>query len=69
MNNSRTKKSFFIMITSGIRQILTILLAFVSRTVFIYVLGAEYLGLNGLFSNILQILSLSELGIGTAISL
>lgn len=68
MNNSRTKKSFFIMITSGIRQILTILLAFVSRTVFIYVLGAEYLGLNGLFSNILQILSLSELGIGTAIS-
>lgn len=47
----------------------TILLAlnFVSRRVFIDSLGVEYLGLNGLFSNILAMLSLAELGVGTAI--
>lgn len=68
MNNSRTKKSLLTMFTGSVRQILTVLLAFVSRTIFIYYLGAEYLGLNGLFSNILSILALSELGIGSAIS-
>lgn len=30
-------------------------------------LAADYLGINGLFSNILTMLSLAELGIGTAI--
>lgn len=49
------------MAMSSMRQLLTILLTFVSRTAFIYTLGAEYLGLNGLFSNILSILALSEL--------
>lgn len=56
------------MAMSSVRQLLTILFTFVSRTVFIYILGAEYLGLNGLFSNILSILALSELGIGSAIA-
>ena len=68
MENSRTKNSALTMMLSGMRQVFTILLAFVSRTVFIYTLGAEYLGLNGLFSNILSILALSELGIGAAIA-
>lgn len=49
-------------------KLLTLILSFASRTVFIYTLGAEYLGLNGLFSNILSFLALSELGLGTAIS-
>jgi O-antigen/teichoic acid export membrane protein len=49
-------------------QFLTLVLAFASRTVFIKSLGAEYLGLNGLFSNILNALSLAEMGIGTAIA-
>ena len=68
MENSRTKNSMLIMATSGVRQVLTLLLSFASRTVFIYVLGASYLGVNGLFSNILAMLSLTELGIGSAIS-
>lgn len=47
-------------------QILGVLISFISRMVFIRTLGAEYLGLNGLFTNILSILSLAELGIGPA---
>lgn len=45
-----------------------ILISFISRIVFIRVLGKEYLGLNGLFTNILTVLSLAELGIGEAIN-
>lgn len=47
-------------------QITSIVLGFVCRTVFSYLLGTEYLGINGLFSNILSILSFTELGIGSA---
>lgn len=42
-------------------------LYFIVRTVFIKELGKTYLGLNGLFSDILTLLSLAELGFGTAI--
>lgn len=48
-------------------QIFTTLISFISRTIFIYILGADYLGVNGLFSNILSMLSLAELGVGSAI--
>ena len=48
-------------------MIVKILLGFGYRTIFVYFLVAEYLGLNGLFSNILTILSLAELGITTSI--
>ena len=40
---------------------------FILRTILIYYLGDKYLGLNSLFTSILQVLNLSELGIGTAI--
>lgn len=49
-------------------QLIIVLLNFINRTFFIRYLGAEYLGLSGLFSNILSMLSLAELGIGVAIS-
>lgn len=68
MAESRVKNTTLSIVTSGIRQLSSIVLQFVSRTVFIYVLGKEYLGLNGLFSNILTLLALSELGIGVAIT-
>lgn len=43
------------------------ILGFASRTVFIYFLGVTYLGINGLYSEILAMLSLTELGFGTAL--
>ena len=55
----------FIMGFAG--QILYMLLGFASRTVFIYCLGETYLGINSIFSSVLSVLSLSELGLGTAI--
>ena len=44
-----------------------ILAMFACRTAFIRILGAGYLGVSGLFGNVLSILSLAELGIGSAI--
>lgn len=49
-------------------NILDSLLGVISRTVFIKVLGAQYLGLAGLLGNVLGILSITELGIASAIS-
>ena len=53
---------------SLITQILLLLLGFGTRTVFIHLLSAEYLGLDGLFASILTIFSLAELGIGNALT-
>ena len=43
-----------------------IIIPFVVRTVMIYYLGVQYLGLNSLFSSVLQVLNLAELGVGSA---
>ena len=51
----------------GFANIIKILLGFVNRSVFIYILSVDYLGINGLFTNILSVLSLAELGVTTAI--
>lgn len=51
-----------------INNILTVLLPFVTRTVIIYTLGIQYAGLSSLFSSVISILNISELGIGSAIS-
>lgn len=67
MSKSRTKNSARNAIVAMIGKIVHMLLSFVCRTIFIQVLGADYLGLNGLFTNILQILSFAQLGIGVAI--
>lgn len=50
-----------------ISKIVNMLLPFLVRAVFIRTLGAEYLGVNGLFSSVLSVLSLAELGFGSAI--
>lgn len=64
---SRMKNSMRNIAYAMLGQFIGLIISFVSRTIFIKYLGAEYLGVHGLFSNILSILSLAELGIGTAI--
>jgi len=56
------------MLFSLISTLFTMVLTFANRTIFIYTLGLNYLGLNGLFTNVLSFLSIAELGIGNAIS-
>ena len=48
-------------------QMLNILMSFIMRTVFVNTLSEAYLGVNGLFTNILMVFSLADLGVGTAI--
>ena len=54
-------------ITAMISNIVTILIGIVSQAIFIKTLGTEYLGINGLFTNIISMLGIVELGIGSAI--
>lgn len=63
----RTRNSL-LNITSGlVGQSLTLGLGFVVRTIFIYQLGSTFLGVSGLFGNILTLFSFAELGFGQAI--
>ena len=66
MTEGRIKNSVRNISYRLLSQVASIILKFVSRTIFIYILGVEYLGINGLFSEILQMLSLADLGFGTA---
>lgn len=61
---SRTHYSLINSSVSSIIYFLRLILGFIVRTFFIKYLGAKYLGLNGLFTNILSFLSLAELGFG-----
>ena len=47
-------------------RIYQIFIPFLMRTAMIYLMGVEYLGLNSLFSSVLQVLNLAELGVGSA---
>lgn len=47
-------------------QILKLVIPFIMRTVMIELLGVEYLGLNSLFTSVLSVLNLAELGVGSA---
>lgn len=67
MKKSRMEYSVLNSSISTVIFVLKLLIQFITRTYFIRYLGVEYLGLNGLFSNILSLLSLAELGIGTSI--
>lgn len=67
MDKSRTKNALRNISSSILFQMINIIVKFAMRTVFIYCLGKEYLGINGVFANVLSILALTELGLGTAI--
>lgn len=64
----RSKKSIKNLFFAVGGNVINILITFISRTFFIKLLGNEYLGINGLFSNILTLLSLAELGVGASIT-
>ena len=63
----RKKKSIKNIIGSFSQNIIVILVGIISQAIFIKQLGLEYLGLNGLFTNIISMLGIIELGIGSAI--
>lgn len=50
-----------------VQKIISIIFPFVIRTVFIKELGSDYLGLNGLFTSVLSVLNLAELGVSSAL--
>ncbi|MDO4963633.1 MAG: hypothetical protein Q4E75_06050, partial [bacterium] len=64
---SRSSKSIKNLTYALVGQALGIIISFISRMFFVKILNSEYLGINGLFTNILTILSLAELGVGEAI--
>lgn len=67
MDSSRTSNSLKNMAFGVGSQILSILMGFFTRWMFIALLGKEYLGVSGLFTNVLSLLSLANLGFDTAI--
>lgn len=66
-NSSRTRNSFINIIVSLSANGIAIIIGIIARAIFISILGIEYLGLNGLFTNIITMLSIVELGFGSAI--
>ena len=60
-----TTKNF---IWSTVSTMASSILGFISRTAFIYFIGTHYLGVNSLFTELLSMLSLAELGLGVAIN-
>lgn len=65
---SRTEYSLINIFTGFVGYGLNTLIGFVCRIIFVRTLSAEYLGVSGLFTNILSMLSLAELGISSAIT-
>lgn len=63
---NKTKNTARNVVFGSILKIYQILLPFVFRTIMIKTLGAQYLGLNSLFTSVLQVLNLAELGVGSA---
>ena len=68
MENGNRKRSVSLNIMAGsVSQVVSLILQLISRTIFLNTLGIEYLGISAMFFNILTVLSLADLGFGTAI--
>lgn len=65
---SRTEYSAVNTTVALLSRIAAILMGFLTRVVFTRMLNENYVGINGLFTDILNVLSLTELGVGTAIT-
>ena len=66
MKIERTKNATRNIFSGTILKIYQILMPFLMRTAMIYFMGVQYLGLNSLFTSVLQVLNLAELGVGSA---
>lgn len=66
MKIERTKNAARNIAFGSVLKIYQIILPFIMRTSMLYLLGVQYLGLNSLFTSILQVLNLAELGVGSA---
>ena len=67
MSESRVKNTSRNFAYAMFLQVVKIALMFGVRIIFVYKLGEEYLGVNGLFTNVIGILSLADLGMTTAL--
>lgn len=67
-DRSRTEYSVRNTTAAMVSKIVAIVMGFATRVVFTHCLSESYVGVNGLFSDILNVLALSELGVGTAIT-
>lgn len=65
---SRVNKSLKNTVFGMVGIICSLIVSFATKSVFVRLLGAEYNGVNGLFTNILQVLNLAELGFATSIA-
>lgn len=65
---TRTEYSVRNTMVSVASRIAALIMGYLLRVVFTHTLSESYVGLNGLFSDIISVLSLSEMGIGTAIT-
>lgn len=66
-SESRVENSVKNIIMNFFNRGIFVIIKFILRTVFIYTLSAEYLGIGGLFTNILTLLSFADLGLGLAL--
>lgn len=66
--HSRTRNVLTSSVVGLTCNLLTNVMGFVYRSIFLHFLSAAYLGLTGLFGDVLVILSLTDLGISSAIS-
>ena len=67
MKTERAKNAKRNVLFGMVNRGINLLLPFAVRTAFMYTLGLEYLGLSSLFTSILTVLNLTELGVGSAI--
>lgn len=67
MSNSRSKNVALNVIVGFLSQFGILLLSFIGRRIFVHFLSVDYLGINGLYGNILSVLSLAELGLGSVV--
>lgn len=65
----KSRKQYVTMniLAGSVSQVISMILQLIGRTIFINSLGIEYLGINAMFYNILMVLSMADLGFGSAI--